>query len=192
MNPYDHPISRDKNPLKSGPVDQAVSDGVRQAIAGIVNAARTDGTGMTRRSWPDGSSDVYETPRDWRDGIIAAQRIERDAREQMIEMVMRARGEGISWRDLAVVFGISGRSSESDDANSTAETTWASFQKAMGNTMLYEWTSIRWDCAGCCQKITDHGPFADDPVEEEIGHADGCPTFAATVAARGAIRQEQA
>jgi hypothetical protein len=46
-----------------------------------------------------------------------------------------------------------------------------------------DYPTLRWTCATCGQRITDHGPVDPDPGDMERGHASDCERHRAALSA---------
>lgn len=122
----------------------------------------------------------HSQPANYLHGIAAAQRVLFTARGQVVDYALKARGEGVSWRDLASVLDLD-IDPEYDDVAIAA------FREiAPRPSMPFDEVSARWTCSSCGQRIKDLGPFNGSPAEDEEGHADDCRRQTAAIASQRA------
>lgn len=93
--------------------------------------------------------------------------------------VRAARGEGVTWHDLAGVLELT---DDKDDGLSPAERAWYAVMPEDHN-----WGITRpyfgYSCGACTNSIRDFGPFESHPDDNEEGHAGDCARHAELVAA---------
>lgn len=117
-------------------------------------------------------------------GLQVARALEVAAKATLREMVVAAREEGLSWREVGEAFGIKvgGDTEGLPDSKGPA-----AFDIVTGGGSS-DWArtygrSIHWTCPSCRGSITDRGPELGYPIEMEQGHRDGCSRFAAELQA---------
>jgi hypothetical protein len=122
---------------------------------------------------------THQTPTDWRDGIQAARFASAYAHQQMLRYATKARGEGVTWADLAESLGIK---SEADAyGKSPAE---AAFELVSGHDdRSYRSPTVSWECISCGARVTDRGPYNGHPDDDENGHTESCRRHRADLAA---------
>lgn len=113
------------------------------------------------------SSFTRTVPADWTDGIRAARTVAAAARGLMYDYARRARGAGLSWRQLADPLGVLG----DEDIDPAA----AAFELIAGPPAYrFDQVTTAWRCASCDAYVTDTGPDNGHPADCERGHAAGC------------------
>lgn len=120
-----------------------------------------------------------KTPVDWRDGIKAARLASGIAHQTMLSYARKARGEGVSWEDLAESLGVK---ADADQYGKRAGE--KAFELVSGyDERSYMSPSVSWDCTSCGAWIKDRGPYNGHPDDDEEGHADSCDRHRRHVAA---------
>lgn len=111
-----------------------------------------------------------QTPTDWRDGITAARLASGIAHQTMLNYARKARGEGVSWEDLAESLGVK---ADADQYGKRAAE--KAFELVAGyDERSYMSPTVNWDCSSCGAWIKDHGPYNGHPSDDEEGHAESC------------------
>jgi hypothetical protein len=109
--------------------------------------------------------------------VRAARTIRREAARLLGEHIDRARGAGHTWTELAAALGLTKLADEAGIPDGEAAFCWATTGRIDGDrpNPVWDYEPRRsWRCASCEERVTDRGPFAGHPDEEEAGHAPGC------------------
>jgi hypothetical protein len=112
-------------------------------------------------------------------GLTASRQLELAARQYATDYIRAAREAGRTWHDIGTALGMVPDADAQQAGSNLAE---AAFTYAAGHpdrSFVYD-RSITWRCGSCDQPITDHG-LDNGPADNERGHADNCPQFAAAV-----------
>jgi hypothetical protein len=147
----------------------------RQAVLGIVRD--TGGPMTTRPVVPGAASTVRDA--EAMAGLRAAADVEHQGRQLARHYIRHAREEGASWAAIGAALGLA----DDDDHDPIAA---AAFDYAADPDSSYARTygqSFTWHCPVCNGLISDHGPEAGSPADQERGHASGCARLASDVAA---------
>lgn len=115
-------------------------------------------------------------------GLHAALTVVRLAQDQAYTFAKALRGEGSAWREIADLLEIpwSDEYSRVERAYELVAGPADHRRGAFADLRVY------WTCGGpngCGQYISDRGPYDGNPVDCEVGHADGCRRSAAEVEA---------
>jgi hypothetical protein len=117
---------------------------------------------------------------------LAAVRAARTIRAEALQLlgvhIDRARGAGHTWAELAGALGLTRDAEEAGIPDGEAAFCWATTGRIDGDRPNPIWgyePRRSWRCASCEERVSDHGPFAGHPDEEETGHAAGCARHAA-------------
>lgn len=141
----------------------------RGAVETLVHRLLVDKGGAsatTRR--PIGTTTMKaDQPTDYVAGISAARGIAAAAEGLMREYATRARGEGLSWEQIAPALPID---LEDTDAPAIDAFRWV----APRPSMPFDRVATSWLCTSCGQRVTDRGPYSGNPADDEEGHAEGC------------------
>jgi hypothetical protein len=98
----------------------------------------------------------------------------------------RARAAGHSWAELAEVLGLTREAEREQIAPGEAAFHWATTGRIDGEPRSRVWGDEPrrwWRCASCQQRVSDRGPFAGHPDDEETGHAPDCARHTAELTA---------
>lgn len=155
----------------------------RHAVEQIVQRVLVDEHGadaITRRPISRTIDVEVDRPADYLAGIAAARRIANVADSLMRDYAKRARGEGLSWREIAGALPIN---PDATDHRSGAAFLWV----APSPSMPFDDITTSWECASCGQRVTDRGPFNGHPADDEDGHAEGCARHAEDIRAWRAL-----
>ena len=142
----------------------------------VFTLAREAGAQFTPRpvipSEPDGPSQLEPGSLA---AVTAAVSLSRAAMRAVRDWCRAAREDGATWAQVAAAM----------DYDSPAA---AFFLLAsdLGNG-----PSAGWTCRTCLQAVTDYGPEAGHPADQEHGHADGCARLAETVRAYDAQWEDE-
>lgn len=109
-----------------------------------------------------------------RAGVLVRGVAEREIREAATD----ARVSGRTWEEVADALVLT--DADDDPPGTRAER--ASEQVAGRSDRFWD-ASLRWTCAACGQRVTDHGPYEPHPTDREDGHADDCTRHGAELAA---------
>jgi hypothetical protein len=156
------------------------SQWTRRAVLDIVR--QSGGRTVTRpmfRDWPD--LDMTTTDVEPMAGIRAVRQIEHSARGLMREYARQAREDGRTWHEIGAALDLSASAGHRDVPPAEA-----AFDEVAGDpdgeyARRYGRT-FTWTCAACRAVVRDRG-LCDGPVDDEQGHADGCPRLHAAIAA---------
>lgn len=107
-------------------------------------------------------------------GIAAAAAVEREARRLTLEYIRYAREDGLTWHAIGEAMGFADHPPRG--MTSVAE---HAFRYAVPGHAAVDW--FTWTCPKCRKLVRDYGPELA-PHDAELGHAEGCARFAATVA----------
>jgi hypothetical protein len=160
--------------MSDSPYD-VVRRGVRRTVRELLYAEH--GTDAIARRQSRVYDLTIDEPADYVQGVAAALKVEQNARGLVREYATKARGEGVSWRDLAKVLDIE-IDPEYDDS---AETAFKTIAHKPSQPFDRVWTS--WTCASCGESITDYGPYEGHPSDDEKGHRADCRRHNAEIAA---------
>jgi hypothetical protein len=119
-------------------------------------------------------------------GLAASRWLEVAARQHSRDYIRAAREAGHSWHDIGIALNLV-PDSDTQRAGQTAGE--AAFDYAAGDpdrehARRYG-RSVTWTCGSCDHAISDHG-LCNGPADDERGHADNCPRFAAAIATHDA------
>jgi hypothetical protein len=100
------------------------------------------------------------------------------------EHIGRARGAGHTWADLAVVLDVEKAADEARLLVGEAAFNWVTTGHIDDPRQRWrDYPTLRWTCATCGQRITDHGPVDPHPGDMERGHASDCERHRAALSA---------
>lgn len=155
-----------------------LNTGVERVVFQLLAAGQgTDA--LTQREIAPGRIAIKHTqPTSYVAGIEAARKVEQRARHLVVEYAHKARGEGVTWAELALVLGIE---VDPELYNEPAADAFREIAHTPSRQFDRVWTG--WTCASCAQRITDYGPYNGHPDDNEGGHADDCARHAAEIAA---------
>jgi hypothetical protein len=151
----------------------------RSAVEQLVRRVLVDEHGagaITRRPISRTIDIEVDRPADYNAGIAAARRIANAAEALMRDYAKRARGEGLSWQQIAPSLPID--LGDTDDPAAEAFV-WV----APRPSQRFDRITTSWECASCGQRITDQGPYNGHPADDEHGHAEGCARHAEDIRA---------
>jgi len=121
----------------------------------------------------EGLSFGIDRPRDYRQSVAMLRRIAAVSTALLSDHARKARGDGLSWDDIAPA--VLGHEAEEYD-DPAVET----FRRvAPRPSIRFDDVIASWTCASCGQWIRDTGPYGDSPADAEQGHADNCTRHAA-------------
>ena len=108
--------------------------------------------------------------------LETARELERAAHALQLDYLRLAREAGRSWSEIGDGLGlhwaaVANKESIADEAYDYA----LRYDPRPGRR------TFTWICPACRQAVTDHGPYRDPPDQEE-GHTDSCPRWAASLA----------
>lgn len=162
MNHTDHTdydaLFADRDP------DYDAAERVRSAVHHLM-IARHGRDALTLQPRFPGPDSPDAVPADMRQGIAAAVRVRTLADELMRRYTIAARGQGMSWAELAVPMGLQ----ELPDPALAAFDRVARFAgPELGYSCCY------WRCNCCAEWVIDRGPCAGDSAVGEAGHRTDC------------------
>jgi hypothetical protein len=172
--------SHDIDPLTNRPFEayDTVSSRVRFALreaARTVAARQSGSAGFIEKTLYEG--DPYPRKAATAVAELKALVALRDGiRGALYQPVAAARGEGLTWTDIADLLEIP------DDGGNRAERAYDTVVDRSGDWGL-SGASLGYTCDACQGSIIDHGPFESHPEDNETGHAADCARFAAEIAA---------
>lgn len=157
---------------------KARDEGSRHVVTAILAMARAAGLGLTALDMRLGPLDA-----DPASGLTFALMLEAAAHQKAGMYARRARAVGITWRQVGEILKPRFWPDEEDAYDLSVK----AFEWAAGPADSH-WNrtygpSVTWRCPACGKTITDRGPYEAHPGEQEKGHADACPRFAAAMAA---------
>lgn len=136
---------------------------VTRLVHELLRQQHGDGA-VTRRSLAPGpNAATIPGPADHVQGAEIARQVAAYARGLMAEYTLKARGDGATWDELAVPVGV-GRGDRFGMA--PGEAAFALIAGSRG--------TVSWRCGRCGGMVTDHGPYTNDPADNETGHTDSC------------------
>ncbi len=147
----------------------------RRAVTAMAEAS--GGKTATRpmfRGRPDLNSTVTDV--EPLTGLQAVANLKHALRRLVLEYIRQAREANDSWHDIGVALGF-GHLAESD-----MSVAGAAYDYAAGGPDAWS-RSFPWVCPACQATVTDHGPEAGNPEDQEQGHATDCPRLALAVSA---------
>jgi hypothetical protein len=103
--------------------------------------------------------------------VRAGRQLERSAHLAVVAAVKRLRGQGRTWRELALMLGLDSRAlgvQISDEALLAF-----TYCAGLAQPPTFARASLVWGCRSCGQTVVDHGPGVQGDTSE-FGHADGC------------------
>lgn len=154
--------------------DQSRDDQVRNLVGQAVKAAVPESEMVQRKIRPE-SDYGWPEPRP-RAGLQAALTVARLAERKAHEYAKELRADGVSWKTIAELLGIPWSSEYVQVERAYELVAGGAGSSYSGDLRLY------WRCGGlggCCEYITDYGPYDGNPRDTEKGHADGCVRNAA-------------
>jgi hypothetical protein len=155
-----------------------LSTGTERVVFQLL-AAEEGRDALTEREISPGRIEIRHTqPADYAAGVAAARRVEGRARQLVHDYARKARGEGVSWRDLVEPLGVY------VEPDSYEDPAVAAFEMiAPTPSQRFDARSVYWRCASCGEGVTDKGPYNGHPDDDETGHAETCERHRAEVAA---------
>lgn len=148
--------------------------GTERVVLDVVQAQHGPGA-VTQRPVAGHASATRLAPIDYAAGVAAAQLVADYAHRLVGRYALKAREDGLSWHDLAVVLDLADSDEESDPATRVYE------HIAPKPPSVFDPRSVAWRCATCGGLVTDHGPYNGHPDDQEVGHADTCRRHLAEV-----------
>jgi hypothetical protein len=118
--------------------------------------------------------------------VRAARTIRAEALQLLGVHIDRARAHGHTWAELAGALRLTRDAEEAGIPDGEAAFCWATTGRIDGDRPNPIWgyePRRSWRCASCEERVSDRGPFAGHPDEEETGHAPGCARHTADLAA---------
>lgn len=117
-------------------------------------------------------------------GLEAALRVRDAAVALLREYAITARGEGACWATVGAALGLGELVQRSgDDLGEAAFRFVTEGRMPEVDTGSSSWRSpVRWTCATCGSRVTDHGPFDRHPDDAEPGHTTTCGRRARAIA----------
>lgn len=167
-------------------VTDAASNAYWRMRQATIEIAKAGGAQIRERPPFPGSISVYQYAEPLA-GIQAAEILAGSAARIRREYAEAARGEGIGWQQIGQALGLD----QGDDAKSGYDLGVAAFEFFAGPPDLWREANFHYRCASCQDYITDRGPYESCPEDNERGHCDACPQFAAEVAAWQARHDEE-
>lgn len=159
--------------------------GFRAAHQVVVGLAVRQGSKVLLRSpGQDGQPTVRDVEPMF--GLRAAYDLELGARSTVRQYMMAARAAGHSREDIGRWVGFVPQISQGTTGRTPAEVAF-SYASGRPDSPLTRRLprTFEWICRSCDARIADLGP-AGAPIDSEVGHADGCAGFAATMSAQAA------
>lgn len=124
-----------------------------------------------------------ESPADYLTAVAAAAAISRVAQAVARNYANQARGEGRSWAEIATALD---GSLMLDTQNSDDPGLDAFHWEAPTPSLRHDPITTSWRCTSCGSRVTDRGPYAGHPADNEEGHGQGCLRHAAEIRAHTA------
>jgi hypothetical protein len=145
----------------------------------VLHIARAVGAQViTQPVWP-GASTIpdYAEPSS---GLRIARALEDAASDVTRDYIRYAREAGIFWEEIGAELGLQG-----DPPDRRVSLADKAFDFAIGAARPAERSrspAFEWECPECGELISDYGPSAGSPQEQEAGHAAACQRMATLVA----------
>jgi hypothetical protein len=148
---------------------------VRNAVVELARAAGAPESELP--VWPGAvSTFTYPAPV-W--GLRAAHTACQAAARVLEDYVRVARGEGIVWQVIGLALSLEDEASRA--GRPLAE---VAYDIVVGPPIRqFDDPAFFYTCGSCGQRVTDRGPFENDPAANERGHGAACERFGAAVAA---------
>jgi len=125
----------------------------------------------------EGLSFGIDRPSDYRLSVEMLRRLAAVSTSLLSDHARKARGDGLSWDDIAPA--VLGHEAEEYD-DPAVET----FRRvAPRPSMRFDDVVASWRCTACDKWIRDTGPYGDNPADQERGHAGDCARHVADQAA---------
>lgn len=163
--------------------EYALSRGVERTVFALLTAEKGSDALTQREISPGRIALTHTQPTDYAAGVAAARQVEYRARRMAHDYARKARGQGVSWRDLAEPLGVR------VEPDSYEDPAVAAFEMiAPQSSMRFDARHVYWRCTACGAEIDDKGPYNGHPTDDETGHAEDCARLAVEIAA---YRQQQ-
>lgn len=155
-----------------------LNTGTERVVFQLLTAEKGRGALAEREISPGRIEITHPQPADYAAGVAAARRVELRARSLVHDYATKARGDGVSWRDLVEPLGIHVEPDSYEDPAAAA------FEKIAGEPwQRFDTRTVSWRCASCGERVTDKGPYNGHPDDDETGHAETCERHRAEIAA---------